>query len=73
MSRTEDESRRSHLLTVRSLLELIADWSVFIGAPDAPKFGDVVQARAGTGRPLGLDSFVENLERRLERPRKRRK
>jgi putative transposase len=61
------------LVTVRPLLELIPDWDAYVAEPDAAKLGDLVQAHAGTGRPLGPDSFVENLERRLGRPLKRRK
>lgn len=50
---------------MRPLLELISDWDRFIGEPDAPDIADVVNAHAGTGRPLGPDSFVEALEQRL--------
>jgi putative transposase len=61
------------LVTVRPLLDLIPDWGAFVGEPDAPKLGELLQAHTSTGRPLGPDSFVESLERRLERPLKRRK
>jgi hypothetical protein len=44
-----------------------------IGEPDAPDIADLLHAHAGTGRPLGPDSFVEALEQRLGRPLKRQK
>ncbi|WP_213455612.1 hypothetical protein [Thiocapsa sp.] len=60
------------LVSVRPLLELISDWDRFIGEPDAPDIADVLNAHAGTGRPLGPDSFVEDPEQRLRRPLKRK-
>lgn len=61
------------LVTARPLLDLVPDWEAFVGEPDARKFGALVHAHASTGRPLGPDSFVESLERRLLRPLKRQK
>lgn len=61
------------LVTVRPLLDLVPDWEAFVTEPDAPKFGELVHAHASTGRPLGTDSFIESLERRLLRPLKRLK
>ena len=82
-ARPEDwawSSARAHLagaddelVSVRPLLELISDWARFIGEPDAPDTADLLHAHAGTGRPLGPDSFVEALEQRLGRPLKRQK
>jgi putative transposase len=43
----------------------------FIGVPDAPDIADLLHAHAGTGRPLGPDSWIEALEQRLKRPLKR--
>ncbi|MFB1490842.1 MULTISPECIES: hypothetical protein [unclassified Thiocapsa] len=60
------------LVSVRPLLELISDWDRFIGEPDAPDIADVLNAHAGNGRPLGPDSFVEDLEQRLRRPLKQK-
>ncbi|WP_093037083.1 transposase [Thiocapsa roseopersicina] len=61
------------LVSVRPLLELISDWAGFIGEPDAPDIADLLHAHASTGRPLGPDSFVEDLEQRLRRALKRQK
>jgi putative transposase len=82
-ARPEDwpwSSARAHLagaddelVGVRPLLELISDRARFIGEPDAPDIADLLHAHAGTGRPLGPDSFVEALEQRLGRPLKRQK
>jgi putative transposase len=61
------------LVSVRPLLELISDWACFIGEPDTPDIADVLHANTGTGRPLGPDSFVEDLEQHLRRMLKRKK
>ncbi|MBK1724197.1 transposase [Thiocystis violacea] len=61
------------LVSVEPLLELVADWDRFIGEPDTSNIADLLHAHASTGRPLGPDSFVEDLERRLQRPLKRQK
>jgi len=61
------------LVSVRPLLDLIADWARFIGEPDASDIGDLLHTHASTGRPLGPDSFVEDLEQRLKRALKPRK
>ena len=61
------------LVSVRPLLELIPHWDAFVGQTDAADFGELLHAHASTGRPLGPDSFVELLERRLGRSLKRRK
>jgi putative transposase len=76
-ARPEDwpwSSARAHLVglddelvSVRALSERVSDWARFVGEPDAPDIADVLHAHAGTVRPLGPDSFVENLEQRLRR------
>jgi putative transposase len=60
------------LVGVRPLLELVSDWARFIGEPDAPDIADLLHAHTSTGRPLGPDSFVEDLEQRLRRPLRRK-
>jgi len=60
------------LVSVRPMLELISDWARFIGEPDAPDIADLLHAHAGTGRPLGPDSFAEALEQRLRHLLKRK-
>jgi putative transposase len=65
--------REDVLVTVRPLLELVRDWEAFIGEADDEKLNELLRGHASTGRPLGADSFVESLERRLARPLKRKK
>jgi hypothetical protein len=65
----EDDSR----VSVRPLLELLPPGDAFVGQTDAADFGERLRAPARPGRPLGPDSFVESLERRLRRSLKRRK
>lgn len=60
-------------VSMRPLLELISDWAGFIGEPDAPDIADLLHAQTSTGRPLGPDSLVEDLEQRLRRALKRQK
>ncbi|MFB1491005.1 MAG: transposase [Thiocapsa sp. C3-sup] len=82
-ARPEDwpwSSARAHLagaddefVSVGPLLELISDWDRFIGETDATDIAHLLHAHAGTGRPLGPDSFVEALDERLGRPLKRQK
>ena len=61
------------LVSVRPLLELVSDWDRFIGEPDGPDIAELLHAHTSTGRPLGPDSFVEDLEQRLRRALKRHK
>lgn len=41
---------------------------VYLRAPTEAAFADALHARIRTGRPLGTDAFVAELERRLVRP-----
>jgi putative transposase len=61
------------LASVAPLLEMIPDWNTFIADAHHADIGNLLHAHASTGRPLGPDSFVEELEARLQRPLKRRK
>ena len=74
-------SARAHLLgkddklvSVAPLLSWVDNWSAFLGAAVPPDLGNQLHSHARTGRPLGSNYFIEDLERRLGRvlrPRKR--
>jgi putative transposase len=61
------------LVRVRPLLKMIPDWRYFLAQPDANTLSEQIHLHARTGRPLGSEDFVKNLELRLRRtlgPRK---
>ena len=62
------------LVKVGPLLELIRDWRDYLRQPNTPSLADEIHAHTQTGRPLGGEAFVKELEARLERalrPQKR--
>jgi putative transposase len=65
--------RDDGLVQVRPLCDAIGDWAAFLagGLSDAER--ERIRAGERTGRPLGSDGFVAELERRLGRPLARRK
>ena len=54
-------------------LELVPGWAAFVGGVDDERFNELLRGHAGTGWPLGQDSFVEFLERLLARSLTRKK
>jgi putative transposase len=62
------------LVKVGPLLELIRDWRDYLRQPNTPSLADEIHAHTQTGRPLGGEAFVKELEGRLKRalrPQKR--
>lgn len=45
----------------------VAEWREFVGTADADADNDVIRRNTHSGRPLGARSFVEALERTLDR------
>jgi putative transposase len=67
-------SARAHLLgcddklvSVAPLLSRMPEWSAFLGAAVHPELADELRRHSNTGRPLGTDEFVRNLERQVGR------
>ncbi|MGZ6124824.1 MAG: transposase [Myxococcales bacterium] len=67
-------SARAHLLgqddrlvSVAPLLTRMPEWSTFIGAAARPELDDELRRHSNTGRPLGSEEFVGNVERLLGR------
>lgn len=62
-------SARAHLagaddavVTVAPLLQTVGDWATYLGEPTAPETGDLLRRHEQTGRPLGNDAFMAQLE-----------
>jgi len=82
VARAEDypwSSARAHLLgrndclvTAAPLLARTRDWSSFLGEETNAEDSHSLRAHESTGRPLGSDAFVDELERALGRILKRR-
>ena len=73
-------SARAHLLgrddalaTVSPLLQSVGDWRTFLDSAAQAEESDQIRAHETTGRPLGAEAFVEQVEKalgRVLRPRK---
>ena len=62
-ARAHVHKMRDHLLSDNFVIEKISDWQSYL-ADDEGGTGNAVYARhADTGRPLGEDSFISELER----------
>ena len=55
------------------LLEIVGDWRVFLSQPAADETGRKLRHHERTGRPLGDENFLTNLEGLLNRVLKPRK
>ena len=60
------------LVKVEPLLDMISDWQRFLSL-SSPDELDLLHRHERTGRPLGTDSFLENLEHKLGRALRPRK
>ena len=73
-------SARAHLLgrddalaTVAPLLQGVSDWRAFLATAAQAEESDQIRAHETTGRPLGADGFIDQVEKalgRILRPRK---
>jgi putative transposase len=62
------------LVRVAPLLGMISDWGTYLRASNDAALPEAIHRHARTGRPLGADAFVAELERSLHRtlrPRRR--
>lgn len=67
-------SARAHLagrdddcVRVGPLLSRVPDWRNFLARPGNKREADALRSHANTGRPLGSESFIDELEARLGR------
>jgi len=65
--------RDDALCQVAPLLDRVGDWSRFLGAPPDENAALEIRKHQSTGRPLGSDAFIDELERKLGRPLRPRK
>ena len=56
------------LVRTQPLLEKVGDWDAFLAGPTHGTTAELFQTHERTGRPLGANSFVEQLECLLDRP-----
>ncbi len=70
----EWSSARAHLtgrdddfVKVAPLLSRVPDWRSFLARPFNKREAEELRRHSGTGRPLGNDSFIEELESKLGR------
>jgi putative transposase len=61
------------LVKVAPLLEVVPDWAGFLAGGLTAEQAEAFRRHERTGRPLGGDSFMAKLERKLGRPLARRK
>lgn len=67
LSGTDDD-----LVTVAPMLERVSDWPAFLGQETEPEMRKRIDLHARTGRPLGDDAFLKELESRLGRTLRRK-
>jgi putative transposase len=72
-ARAHLRTRDDELVLVEPLLSRIAGWSEFLAQPPREDVFSAIRSGARTGRPLGLPTFVEELEAQLGRPLARRR
>ncbi len=59
--------RNDALVVAAPLLERVRDWSAFLRTRPEADLAERVRKHASTGRPLGSDAFIDELERQLNR------
>ena len=72
-ARAHLQGQDDELVRVRPMLELIPNWRHFLAQPDADTLQERIHLHARTGRPLGSEDFVKQLEARLHRSLRPRK
>ena len=59
--------RDDGLVSVRPLLARVDDWSAFLAQSVPPEVVSKLRRHANTGRPLGSEQFIDDLEQKLGR------
>ncbi len=60
------------LVTVAPMLERVSDWPAFLDQETEPEMRKRIDLHARTGRPLGDDAFLKDMESRLGRNLRRK-
>ena len=61
------------LVRVSPMLAWVSNWREYLGEAAEESFAALVRGHTRTGRPLGDDAFIEELEARLDRSLRLRK
>ncbi len=72
-ARAHLNARDDHVVEVRPLLDIVADWQEFLAEPMDKGTVDRIRDCERTGRPLGADEFVTRLEAQLGRRLRRQR
>jgi putative transposase len=55
------------------MLDLVVDWKSYLREENDVNLTDEIRRHVRTGRPLGSEAFIENLEQQLKRTLRRGK
>ena len=72
-ARSHISGKDDELIKASPLIEIIKDWQTFLFMGITDKKAEDIRRHEHTGRPLGSDSFMEELEKTLNRVLRRRK
>lgn len=61
------KKRDDSLVRVRPMLEQVPDWNAFLACGPEPEVESALRRHQSTGRPLGSDDFVLEMEQRIGR------
>lgn len=61
------------IVNVQPMLGRVPDWTSYLSCSDSPEMVDALRSLSTTGRPAGSEEFVDELERQMGRPLRRRK
>ena len=61
------------LVKVKPLIEIVGNWRTFLSGAISKETADVISCHERTGRPLGSETFIKNLELQLNRSLRKRK
>ena len=61
-ARAHIQKRDDDIVTVKPMLDRVGNWSDYLGANTDDKCDDLIRLHSRTGRPLGSESFINQLE-----------
>ena len=61
------------LVKVKPLIEIVGNWRTFLSGAISKETAEVISCHERTGRPLGSETFIKNLELQLNRSLRKRK
>lgn len=66
-ARAHIDGKDDHLVTVAPLLEMVGDWRLFLAGTEEEEQVNSIRKHERTGRPLGGENFVAQMESTLDR------